>query len=159
MFSRVNTVACGVAIAIFSIVVVACSDLPQYSCFAHVQQDGWDKADTTQLKMFVVPEDGIYRLNLGLRTTEQYPFTELYLRIGWKTLPNNIFSSKSLRCSLLEKDGETVEQRGVVHYQYDIPFCNVEFQKGDTVLFYICHSMKREILPGVTDVGLTLLRQ
>ena len=49
-----------------------------------------------------------------------------------------------------------VEGKGVSYYQYDFPLSTLRLEKGDSLALVVRHAMKREILPGISDVGIML---
>ena len=44
-------------------------------------------------------------------------------------------------------------------YQFAFPVADVDLNEGDSVQIRIRHDMKREILPGIADVGIKLSRK
>ena len=65
--------------------------------------------------------------------------------------------SDTLSCKLVDADG-TVQGEGVSFYQYRFHLCNMKLTQGDSLRVSIRHNMKREILPGIADVGVTLTK-
>ncbi|MBP7359673.1 MAG: gliding motility lipoprotein GldH, partial [Prevotella sp.] len=47
---------------------------------------------------------------------------------------------------------------GISYYQYNFNISHIELHKGDSIHVCIRHNMKREILPGISDVGFSLGR-
>ena len=48
---------------------------------------------------------------------------------------------------------------GVSYYQYRFDMNELNLNKGDSLVVYIVHNMKRELIPGISDVGLRLRRK
>ena len=94
---------------------------------------------------------------VGLRITGDYPFKGLSLVVEQTLHPSNIKFIDTLSCDLIDDVGHA-HGKGINHYQYLFPLTTVKLDKGESVHVAIHHCMKREILPGVTDVGLTLSR-
>ena len=40
------------------------------------------------------------------------------------------------------------------YYQYDFPLSTLRLKEGDSLALVVRHAMKREILPGISDVGI-----
>jgi gliding motility-associated lipoprotein GldH len=58
----------------------------------------------------------------------------------------------------MEDNGLTRGQ-GVSIYQFAFPIADIDLQEGDSVQFRIRHDMKREILPGIADIGIKISRE
>ena len=44
------------------------------------------------------------------------------------------------------------------YYQYQVPVNDITLQQGDSLHICVRHDMKREILPGISDVGIKMTR-
>lgn len=92
---------------------------------------------------------------IGLRITDAYPFKTICLIVDKFVSPDNIIDSDTINCSLFDNDGMS-KGRGVSCYQFNYHISNIQLMKDDSVAIHIRHNMKREILPGISDVGITL---
>ena len=63
----------------------------------------------------------------------------------------------TIQCNLIDKNGVTKGQ-GVSYYQYDFPINEYSMSTGDSIHLTVRHDMKREILPGISDIGLKVER-
>mgnify|MGYP006781130783 FL=1 len=141
-----------------AILLVACNDSTVYSCYRHVPASGWEKNDNLLFTVPPVKQDGQYSEELGIRIDNTYPFMGLTLIIDQTVFPSLEMKNDTLNCSLIGEDG-VVKGKGVSHYQYVFPLTTLTLYKGDSLSITIRHDMKREILPGVTDIGMILNRQ
>ena len=66
--------------------------------------------------------------------------------------------SDTLSCNLIDKEGNAIGQ-GITLFQYNFPIDTITLHKGDSLSIRTHHDMKREILPGVADIGITLTKQ
>ena len=73
-------------------------------------------------------------------------------------LPSQQTRTDTLECNLIDNSGHA-KGKGINHYQYLLPLTTLKLEKGDSLHVTIHHCMKREILPGISDVGLQLSRQ
>ena len=64
----------------------------------------------------------------------------------------------TLNCKLIDHNGN-VKGQGVSHYQYEFKLATIPLEAEDSLHITIRHDMKREMLPGITDIGVTLIRQ
>jgi len=137
--------------------LTSCIDNVAYDHYEHTQLAGWEKNDT--LFFCTQPlQAGRYRAYIGLRTTGEFPFTSLNLLVEQRTFPSKKRRTLTKKCKLMEKNGE-INGQGVSLYQYEFPLTVLELNQGDSLQFYIRHDMKREILPGIANVGLKLIKQ
>ena len=136
----------------------SCDESLAYSHYEHTQLAGWEKSDTLYFNTPRITRKGRYRIELGLRTTGDYPFTSLTLNIEQCVFPQKSTKSHSIKCQLMEENGVTKGQ-GVSIYQYAFPVTDIDLNEGDSVEIRIRHDMKRETLPGIADVGIKLSRK
>jgi len=63
----------------------------------------------------------------------------------------------TLYCSLTDREGD-VSGKGVSVYQYTFPVDTFQLHRGARGTITIHHIMRRNLLPGVSDVGIRLER-
>ena len=59
----------------------------------------------------------------------------------------------TLDCKLIDERGNVMGE-GFSQYHYIFPLRTLHLNHGDLLHLSVRHSMKREILPGITDVGI-----
>ena len=136
----------------------SCDKSLVYSHYEHTQLAGWEKSDTLYFDTPRMNEKGRYRIELGLRTTGDYPFTSLTLSIEQCVFPAKSTKNYSIKCQLMEENG-IIKGQGVSVYQFAFPVADIDLNEGDSVQIRIRHDMKREILPGIANVGIKLSRK
>ena len=142
-------------------VLLACSSCDSkttYSRYQHVSVAGWEKNDAISYEIDPLKEDGTYQKTIGVRISNDYPFMGLTLIIEQQVFPSLESHNDTLNCDLIDKEGNAIGQ-GVTFYQYHFPISTMTLHRGDSLSIHIRHDMKREILPGVADIGLILTRQ
>ena len=137
--------------------LVSCDDRIVFSRYESTPVRGWERNDTLSFNIDPMQETNMYAEEVGLRITGDYPFKGLSLVVEQTLHPSNIKFIDTLNCDLIDDVGHA-HGKGINHYQYLFPLTTVKLDKGESVHVAIHHCMKREILPGVTDVGLTLSR-
>lgn len=135
--------------------VLSCNRKTIYDHYEPTPISGWEKNDTLIFDISPVEADGNYKQEIGLRINGVYPFTKLCLIIDQTILPANMTLSDTLYCRLFSDDG-TVKGRGVSWYQYKFHLTDVRLTRGDSLHIRIRHNMRREILPGISDVGIRM---
>ena len=134
---------------------VSCNRSPIFSQYHHTQLTGWEKNDTLTFNVPRLSSDMKLKAVIGLRITDAYPFKTICLIVDKVVSPDNIIDSDTINCSLFDNDGMS-KGRGVSCYQFNYHISNIQLMKDDSVAIHIRHNMKREILPGISDVGITL---
>ena len=72
-----------------------------------------------------------------------------------KVMPGNVTRCDTVTCELTDDKGK-VKGNGISNYQYVFHVSDRHYHKGDSLHISVRHDMKREILPGITDVGISL---
>ncbi len=137
---------------------VACDNKIIYSHYQHITIAGWEKNDAISFAVPSILQDGIYQEAIGVRISSAYPFMGLSLIVEQTVFPSLETYTDTLNCNVIDNDGNAVGQ-GISHYQYNYPLNIVTLHKGDSLSIRIRHDMKREILPGVADIGMILTKQ
>ena len=138
-----------------AVAVSACGGGTVYSKFVSTPVDGLEKNDTVVFDVPPVALFGRYSMEMGLRITAAYPFTSLSLEVCQTVEPGHRMSVDTLDCRLYDNVGNVLG-RGVSIYQYGFALPDIGLQKGDSLHVRVRHVMKREILPGITDIGLSM---
>lgn len=135
--------------------IVSCSSDTVYDSYGHTPLAGWEKNDTLSFYVPKMAQRGTYAEEIGVRMTEAFPFTSVSLILQQTVLPSGREYSDTVKCTITDSRGNFLGD-GVSAYQYSFPVRDIQLQKGDSLHITIRHNMKREILPGVSDVGLKI---
>lgn len=149
--------ALAVAIAAATL-TTSCNTRRVYDRYANTPVAGWEKNDTLAFDIPPVKEAGPYTARLGLRTSESYPFTSLTLIVEQHIYPSGTVKADTVRCQITDRRGNA-SGNGISFYQYRFDVGETMLQEGDSLHVTIRHDMKREILPGISDVGISLEKQ
>lgn len=154
---RLYIVGIGVVMALTT--SVSCDFTTVYDRYNHTQISGWEKNDTLMFHVPRVKASGLYEEQLGIRITGMYPFTGLTLIVKRFILPGDRMMTDTLNCKFSDQDGLRMAN-GVSCFQYRFRLDSVRLNAGDSIVMRVHHDMKREILPGIADIGLRIgLRQ
>ena len=136
---------------------VSCDRRTVYFKYRHASVAGWEKNDTLT---FDVPPlaAGSYREDLGLRIDDSYPFKGVCFVVKQTFLPSGYVHSDTVNCSLISNDGQK-KGAGIGYSQYLFHINTLRVHEGDSLHICIRHNMKREIMPGIVDVGIRLEKQ
>ena len=158
--------------------LVSCTGNKVYDHYEQTPTTGWEKNDTLAFGVPPIAADGLYAIDLGLRTTGLYPFMSITLVVEHDIIPTQTTTTSAdsldipvsptlirnsravphiLNCSLVDERGNTKGQ-GINYYQHDFHLADLTLHAGDSLRLLIRHDMKREILPGISDVGIRIHR-
>lgn len=141
----------------FAIAVMAgCTGNMVYDKYEHTLVSGWEKNDTITFRVPKAKVAGDHQATLMLRTNDSYPFMSLTLVVEQKVSPSETIYTDTLKCTLTDEHGNNKGQ-GVSYHQFTFPIRTLPLLVGDSLTIRVRHNMKREILPGVSDVGYSLL--
>lgn len=171
--------------ATLSLSLSSCEDSVVFYKYAHTPVLGWEKNDTLSFAIPPLASTGLYQETLGLRITGTYPFMGITLIVEQEIFPNQesqkekedrikqqfidgkvrkvkkitqgekIVKLDTIQCDLIDKNGVTTGQ-GISYYQYSFPIRAYRFHENDSIHITVRHDMKREILPGISDIGIKL---
>ena len=129
-----------VFILVATIAFSACNHAKVYDEYAHTPIAGWEKNDTLSFEIPPMAATGYYRQTI-------YPANK----------GKRIEKTDTLLCQLINQHGENKGQ-GISYYQYNFPINIYKINRGDSIHIAIRHDMKREILPGVSDIGVKITK-
>ena len=136
-------------------VICSCTGNKVYDKYQHTPIAGWEKNDTLKFEVPRMKNDGVFLANLGLRINGSYPFMGLTLIIDQTVYPSHLTKSDTINCNLIDKGGNS-KGLGISYYQYNFTIDKISLSKGDSLVVSVRHNMKREILPGISDIGYML---
>ena len=153
---RRNKIYIGLLLTV-ALALASCNRKTVYYHYEHAPVSGWEKTDVLD---FYIPSvsAGTYREELGLRIDKSFPFMGLCLVIKQTILPSGYVHSDTLNCSLIDEEGNN-KGPGLSYYQYNFHVNTLQLQDGDSLHITVKHNMKREIMPGISDVGIRLDKQ
>lgn len=140
-------------IALAAMLLTACTGNTTYCTYEHTPMSGWEKSDFLSFPVGRVKQSGRYAVDLGLRTGSTYPFVNLTLIVDQQVFPEGTMRTDTLQCTLSDTNGESLGQ-GINLLQYKFRVGTLTLNEGDSLVVNVRHDMKREILPGISDIGI-----
>lgn len=140
-----------VAVSLF----LSCNSRTIYHKYQDTPVQGWEKNDTLSFHIPAVDSPGLYYSFLGMRICKDFPFTDLYLVVEQTILPRTEIVRDTVRCTIADEEGK-LKSRGVTYHQYRFPISAISLNQGDSVRITVRHCMKRDIMPGISDIGIML---
>ena len=146
------------ATAVAALSMAACDDKRVYDNFVHTPLSGWERNDTVTFCVPAMEEEGTYGLFLNMRTSNSFPFTNITMTVNHSVIPSGRRCTDTLKCVLADRGGHSLG-KGINLYQYRFRIATASFRRGDSLCVNVNHGMRREILPGIADVGLTVEKE
>ena len=138
--------------------LASCDNRKVYDEYCHAPIQGWEKNDYLSFSIPKLQEGGDYTLQLEMRTDNLFPFMSVVLIVDQKIMPAGKVHSDTIKCGITDERGNTLG-KGVNIYQHSFAIGDRHLNKGDSLYITVRHDMKREMLPGVSDVGIALSRR
>ena len=139
---------------IVMMILTAC-DGRVYDTYRHTSLEGWERNDTLCYDVARMTHGGDYLVQLGLRTDYDFPFVAITLIVDQTILPAGITLRDTLDCRLI-KPNSTQKSGGISCFEYNTEVRKLRLNANDSLHITVRHDMKRDILPGVSDVGISI---
>lgn len=145
---------------ILVLALTGCERRPAAFAFRSSPVDGWEQGDTLRFHIDSLRKAGDYQLTLGLRTSASTPCPFqciwLVMRQQWHN-PDTLIND-TIECRLTDTKGDVLGD-GVSLYTITCPVRQLQLHQGTSADISIHHIMRREMLTGVSDVGIRLDRE
>ncbi len=148
----------GIIVLISLALCTACARGRVYHHYNHTSVIGWERVDTLLFEIPALADSGRYGTDLGLRINGLFPFVSLTLIVEQTVYPAMTHRVDTINCKLADQNGNFKGQ-GISYYQYRYHISEMQLQQNDSLHITVRHDMRREILPGISDVGIALTRQ
>lgn len=140
------------------VLTASCIGDKVYDSYYIVTDAKWAQKDTLHFSIPQVSEDGIYENYIGIRLTDKYPYASLTLKVKQQFFPTEITKSKIAKCTFVDEHG-IFNGVGVGLYEYMFLVNTVKLNKGDSIQVDICHILKTDTIPQITEIGYILQKQ
>lgn len=154
---RTTALIAGAAALLTAVLLTACRPRPAAYAFSSVPVDGWERGHVLTFPIDTLSHAGTYRLDICLRTStaRPYPFRTLWLEVRRRLGTDGRTQADTLACNLTNAKGDP-DGRGVSLLQYDFALDTLSLPAGTAGTITVRHIMSRDILQGISDVGLRL---
>ncbi len=144
-----------VIMAMVSVGVCGCDSNTVYFHFCHTPLSGWEKNDTLTFSVPGVRLQGSYNQEIMLRTTDEFPYKSISLIVEQTILPAGHTTCDTIKCMVSDNNGN-IKGNGISIYQNQFKTKNLKLNANDSLHIKIRHAMRREMMPGVSDVGIRI---
>ncbi len=133
----------------------ACKPDVMFHQYQHITDNKWDKGDTIYFNIPPVKASGLYREEVNLRISKEYPFLSLSLLVRQAILPQKKYQSNVINCDLISDKGD-MKGDGITLFDSQFLVRDIHLNSGDSICIAVIHNMKRETMAGIADVGFRL---
>lgn len=140
------------------LLLASCSGGTVYDHYNHTSVSGWDRGEVLSYEVPRLNKTSKYATMLGLRVSESYPFQSLTLIVEQTVLPEKKMKRDTVNCQIFDSQGK-IKGQGINYFQYHFLVSEADLKQGDSLHITVRHDMRREIIPGIADIGIQLSRQ
>lgn len=142
----------------------SCSDPRTYDHYKSVSLQGWSRKDTLT---FDIPRqwEGNYQLDLCLRAAQTYPYRNISMIIERKVIyyrqrkKREKSYNDTVNCEIINDKGILVGHKGITSTEIRQAITSFHLNRNDSMHVTIHHIMNRESLPGISNVGVRLIKE
>ena len=164
MKHKVSTLLYIIALMVITMGAASCSESRTYDRYKSVSLQGWSRKDTLT---FDVPRqwEGKYQLDLCLRAAQTYPYRNISMIIERKVIyyrqrkKREKTYNDTINCEIVNDKGILAGQKGITSTEIRQAITSFRLNRNDSMHVTIHHIMNRESLPGISDVGIRLLKK
>ena len=164
MRHKVSTLLYIIALMVITMGAASCSDPRTYDRYESVSLQGWSRKDTLT---FDIPRqwEGNYQLDLCLRAAQTYPYRNISMIIERKVIyyrqrkKREKTYNDTINCEIVNDKGILAGQKGITSTEIRQAITSFRLNRNDSMQVKIRHIMSRESLPGISDVGIRLLKK
>ena len=139
--------------ALMVMAISSCDSGMSYDHYNSVSVEGWNRTDTLHFSPGKLPS-GNYAIDVGFRATEAYPYRELGLQIEWTVFPRGKNTTKKIKCEVFDSEGRMEGTQSVSSSDFLFHAGDVALRSGDSLAVTVTHCMNRDVMPGLTSVGI-----
>ena len=140
-----------------AILITACDSKTTYYNYQHTNIDGWQKNEKLHFQIPPVDNPGNYRQYIGIRFTDYYPFQTLSLIVKQTIYPQNKTFSDTISYEVIDEQGRLIG-KGLNISQFETPIKTLSLKQGDSIAITIQHHMRRNLIQGISDIGIKMER-
>lgn len=137
--------------------LLSCTGRKVYDTYHHTFISGWDRGEVLSYDVPRMKTTAKYSTMLGIRVSDGYPFQSLTLIVEQTLYPKKTTRRDTLNCQIYDSRG-TIRGKGISYFQYHYQVSQMNLQEGDSLHVTVRHDMRREIIPGIADVGIEVSR-
>ncbi len=145
-----------VTLMALAISVFSCDNPRVFDEYKAIAQEGWERNDVLKFNVPKMQQAGTYQQWVQLRAYQKYPFQTVTLIVEQTIFPKKQVYRDTVECHIINEEGRLVGKNGISSTEVVAPLRTLELQQGDSLAISVRHDMRRELLPGISDVGIRI---
>ncbi len=142
-----------IGILILALALFSCGDEAHFQQVKDISPKGWKISDTARFS-FEIKNPGKYEPVITLRTTVNYPYSNIYLFVDMLT-PQGMHMLDTIEYKLAQKNGAWIGKETGSYVENNLGF-PIEITKKGKYSIAIVHGMYDEPLEEVSAIGFEL---
>ena len=139
------------------LLLASCDRSTLMHSYQPLKDNCWDRADTVKFALPSLSQDENCSVLIGLRLNNDYPYEQLVMQVEQNLQHPTAYKLDTIYYNVTDQGGDFTEN-GVHFFQYETQGFPLYLKKGQTGEIRIRHLMHREVLPGIVDVGIHIIR-
>lgn len=131
----------------------SCTGNILWHSYANVDADGWHDYDTVSFDLPETFAEGKYSMDIELRTTPAYPYSNLCI-VRQMKFSNPAGTHRDTILIHTSDDGQSLAGQGTTLQSFAQPAPDFHLSKGQRVSILLYHAMTCGTVPDVTDIGI-----
>lgn len=137
--------------------VMACANRVVMHTYRNIPAEGWDQSDVLTFEVDTMRSSETVKMDIGVRTTNDYPYQKLWIVAETELHNPDTTFTDTVVCTFVDRNGVR-NGKGTDTYQYNFHVGERQLNEGQCGRIMIHHIMRREIIPGICDIGVRLYR-
>ena len=134
-------------------VLASCDGSVYYSEYVHVDEQGWNPADSACFDVEVTDTNRIYNFLVEVRNSVTYPYSDTFLFIN-TTFPDGSIARDTMEYPLADPAGQWYGKRSGRYVDTRYYFRrNARFPMPGTYHFALTNGMRDSAVSGLKDIG------
>ena len=132
------------------------SDIP-YDEDLTVDEKGWHMDDKLVFNMEADDTSSTYLCCFDIRNSNDYPYSNIYLHLTTVYPDGAVATDTNIQFQLAQPDGQWLGRYTGRYVDGRYPFCFFHFPQKGSYQFIVSHAMRDTLLPGVKNIGITVM--
>ncbi len=131
----------------------SCTDGTLWHGYVNVGSHGWHDNDTLIFDLPAAPAEGMYSMDIELRTTPAFAYQQLCV-VRQTQLSNPDTTFRDTIFIQTSTDGQRLTGNGITMQSFSQPAPELRLSQGQQARILLHHIMSRGTMPDIMDVGI-----
>ena len=147
-----------VMLSILSLGIVSCTHNEVYCEYQSFRNSTWDKDSVARFDVAIADTLSAYDVFVEVRNNNDYPFKNLWLFVDF-TCPTGESRRDTMECILANDQGKWYGG-GFSLFELSVPYeIGIQYPRSGTYIYTIQQAMRSNLLEGVSDIGIKVVKR